>query len=200
MSKVKVRRIVAETGEIIEELVSQNRFKPPSPSRVLPPGSRAQILSGGQPALVWTDECPLEPGQEVTLSSKVSIEVWRVRKTKAGEQMIEPRDYVVKDMRGRMPRSTLPSKVTEAEETEPTKEVIEKARQEGAYTSSRSRAVPGTEDEVPEEYQRGLAQEAARKNVILRAERTGKGKLAQEFTARVEKRMCPSDAQPYNCT
>lgn len=174
-SKVKVTRIVPETGEILEEVVSKTRFKKKSEWAILPKDARNEILSGAKPALLWDGDepCPVETMQEIKLSGKVALEIWRIKRAHAGDHLVEPKDYIVKDLRGRMPRRSLPSSAAEEQLERPTKDVLDKARLDGSYTSSRSQSVPGTEDEVPEDYLTLLAGEGLYRSGQLRVDRRG---------------------------
>jgi len=177
-SKIKVTRVIPETGEIVEEVVGRSRFRQKSEWAILPKDTRNEILSGEKPALLWdgAEPCPVEPFQEIKLSGKVALEIWRIQQAHAGDHLVEPKDYIVKDLRGRMPRHSLPVSAAEEQLERPTKDVLDKARLDGSYTSSRSQSVPGTDDEVPEAYLNLLAGEGLYRSGQLRVDRrSGEG-------------------------
>lgn len=176
---VKVERVVQETGEIIEQTVPARRFKPERP-RLVTRDFRERVLAGERPGLIFdgNEDCPLEVGQLVELTSNVSIAVTRITKTKGGDHRCR---YTVQDFRETLMRRTPP--MYEPPETDefgypikPTKEAIAAASIDGNYTQDPSQAVPAGAPEVDIEYRRVLGTRARTRS----AERKRKEQPMQE--------------------
>jgi hypothetical protein len=156
---IKVKRVVPETGEIIEQTVGPNHFKPKK-AKLVTADFRAKVLAGDRPGLIFpgSEDCPFKVGQEVGLTFNVSIVVNRVTKTKGGDHRCK---YAVRDFRETLMRRTPP--MFEPPETDqfgypikPTKEAIAAATIDGNYTQDPSQAVPSGAPEVDVEYRRVL--------------------------------------------
>lgn len=158
-SPVSVKRVVPETGEIIEQTVSPNYFRPKAPD-YLTSKFRERVLAGERPGLVLPgdNDCPLEVGQEVSLTPNVAIAINRITKTKGGDHRCH---YTVIDMRATLPRRTPP--MFEPPETDelgypikPTPGAIAAATIDGNYCQGSGQAVPDVGEEVDVEYRRVL--------------------------------------------
>lgn len=158
-SPIKVTVVVPDTGEVIERNVSERHFKPERNDTI----SRdfiTKVLAGDRPGLIFPGEkdCPLEHGQEVELTSNVSIVVNRITKTKGGDHRCR---YSVRDFRETLIRRTPP--MYEPPETDeygypikPTAEAIKAATIDGNYTQDPRQAIPSGAPEVDVEYRRVL--------------------------------------------
>lgn len=158
-SPIKVQQVVPGTGEIIEQTVSENHFKPERPE-FLTAKFRTRILAGEWPGLIFPGDkdCPLEVGQEIELTPNVSIAINRITKTKGGDHRCR---YTILDQRATLPRRT-PGMFEPPETDEEgfpiphTKEAIAAATVDGNYCQGSSQAVPDIGEEVGIAYQRVL--------------------------------------------
>jgi hypothetical protein len=156
---IKVVRPIAETGEIIEQSLPPGAFKA-TEEPLVTRDFTAKVLAGDRPGLIFPGDkdCPLENGQEVELTSNVSLVVIRVSKTKGGDHRCR---YSVRDFRETLIRRT--PKMHEPPERDEygypiphTKEAIAAATVDGNYTQDPRQAVPSTGPEVDVEYRRVL--------------------------------------------
>lgn len=172
-SPIKLQQVIPDTGEIIEQTVSEKHFKPERPDYISAK-FRERVLAGDRPGLVFSGEedCPLEVGQEFPLTSNVSILVNRITKTKGGDHRCR---YAVIDMRATLPRRTPP--MFEPPETDefgypikPTPGAIAAATIDGNYCQGNSQAVPDVGEEVGIEYQRVLGTKSRAKTIARNKE------------------------------
>jgi hypothetical protein len=121
---------------------------------------RVEIFAGNYPRIAFPGDrpCPVGPGDVHRLSAKVSIAVLGVRRhRKTGEHILQ---YAVRDDRPRLLRSGVRDFDFDAIRrsydehgmpAEPDAEVIERARVEGAYTTSPRAALPGEPEAVDDD-------------------------------------------------
>lgn len=166
VAPVKVKRVVPGTGELIEQTVNANHFKPEKVN-LITADFRAKVLAGDRPGLIFpgTEDCPLETGQEIDLTPNVSICISRITKTKGDDHRCH---YMVIDQRATLPRRT-PGMFEPPETDEhgypipPTKEAIAAATIDGNYCQGSGQAVPDVGEEVDVEYRRVLGTKARAK-------------------------------------
>lgn len=172
-SPIRLKQVVPDTGEILEQTVSENHFKPKRPDYITAK-FRERVLAGERPGLVLPgdEDCPLEVGQEFALTPNVSILVNRITKTKGGDHRCR---YAVIDMRATLPRRTPP--MFEPPETDefgypikPTPGAIAAATIDGNYCQGNGQAVPDVGEEVGIEYQRVLGTKSRAKTVARNKE------------------------------
>jgi hypothetical protein len=156
---IKVKRVVPETGEIIEQTVGPNHFKPKK-AKLVTADFRAKVLAGDMPGLIFpgTGDCPVETGQEIDLTPNVSIAINRITKTKGNDHRCR---YTVIDRRAALPRRTPgmfepPETDAEGFPIPHTKEAIAAATIDGNYCQGSSQAVPDVGEEVDIQYRRVL--------------------------------------------
>lgn len=166
-ASIRVKRVVSETGELIEQTVPAGSFKTERPTAIAA-GFREKVLAGMRPGLIFPgqEECPLEAGQELPLTPNVSIFIYRITKTKGGDHRCR---YQVIDMRATLPRRTPP--MYEPPETDelgypikPTPGAIAAATIDGNYCQGSGQAVPDVAEEVGITYRRVLGTKARSKD------------------------------------
>jgi hypothetical protein len=159
VAPVRVKRVVPETGELIEQTVSPNHFKRKK-AKLVTAEFRAKVLAGDAPGLIYPggEDCPVKQGQEIELTPNVSIAINRITKTKGDDHRCR---YMVIDRRATLPRRTPP--MEEPPETDAegfpiphTKEAIAAATIDGNYCQGSAQAVPDVAEEVDIQYRRVL--------------------------------------------
>jgi len=186
---IKVERRVPETGEIIKQTLPPSAFKADEEPLVTRDFT-AKVLAGDRPGLVFPGDkdCPLENGQEILLTSNVSLVVNRVTKTKGGDHRCR---YVVRDFRETLIRRT--PKMHEPPERDEygfpiphTKEAIAAATVDGNYTQDPRQAVPSTGPEVDVEYRRVLG--VRKRKAVMDSESEQEAQRKRERALREELR------------
>ena len=161
-SKVSVRRPDRATGEVVNEVVSANRFK--AEATALSHEVIAKVLAGQHPPLVWSAEspCPVERGQEITLKKlqgvpQVSLTITRIKGGKKGEHMAE---YRVRDDRPEYLRHNIGTTRSPSDSVDPEAPVIDPTTlQEYATAGEQKTAIQGAERSL-EAKRRGKEQRA----------------------------------------
>jgi hypothetical protein len=194
---VKVKRIIPDTGEIIEQKLPPSAFKA-SKEQLVSRDFTAKVLAGDRPGLIFSgnEDCPLEFGQEVELTSNVSILINRVTKTKGGDHRCR---YAVRDFRETLIRRT--PKMHEPPERDEygypiphTKEAIAAATVDGNYTQDPRQAVPSTGPEVDVEYRRVLG--ARKRKAVMDSESEHEAQRKRERALRDELRSTLKGLEP----
>ncbi len=156
---VRVKRVVPETGELIEQTLPASHFRQTKEERISR-DFRAKVLACQRPGLIWPGEqdCPVESGEVLEVGSGVTITVYKVKRTKGGDHRGY---YTVDDDRPALPRRT--PQMFEPPETNEygdpiahTAEAIAAATIDGNYTQDPKQAVTGVGPEVDIEYRRVL--------------------------------------------
>lgn len=182
---IKLKSFDPETGEKHDghETVSPDHFKPKG-ERLFSPDTQRDILAGLHPSLKWPAEnpCPVNEGQTIEVTPRVSIRIERIGRTKKGMHAAR---YVVIDDRPTLPRRTTP--MHEPPELDDqgfpvkhTPSAIAAATVDGNYTQSPDQAVPDVADEVGIEYRRALSARSRSKRAKERPEEE-----AQEIARRL---------------
>jgi hypothetical protein len=212
---ITIKRPDPETGEVIEEQVSADRFKPKLPrlpnvdesritlikhGNVIGPTGRSVIymidhreaeiayweayatsltreertqLAGGQATSVLRPiPASWRKGDRVDIASNVEAEVFETEETLKGHRTI----FRIVDFRPLLPKrivggSSKPRTDDQGYATEVTKKEEERARVDGAYTTSRALAVSDTEDELDDKLHQRLHAEASMANAMKGAKR-----------------------------
>jgi hypothetical protein len=194
---VKVERTVPETGEIIEQSLPPSSFKA-NEEPLVSRDFTAKVLAGDRPGLIFPGDkdCPLENGQEVELTSNVSLIVIRVTKTKGGDHRCR---YSVRDFRETLIRRT--PKMHEPPERDQygypiphTKEAIAAATVDGNYTQDPRQAVPSTGPEVDVEYRRVLG--VRKRKAVMDSESEQEAQRKRERALRDELRSTLKGLEP----
>jgi len=164
---IRVKRVVPETGELIEQTVGPNYFRPKK-EKLVTADFRAKVLAGDMPGLIFpgSEDCPVETGQEIDLTPNVSIAINRITKTKGDDYRCR---YMVIDRRAALPRRTPgmfepPETDAEGFPIPHTKEAIAAATVDGNYCQGSSQAVPDVGEEVDIQYRRVLGTKARGKD------------------------------------
>jgi len=173
IASVKVKRVIPETGELIEQTVHANHFKPEK-AKLVTADFRAKVLAGDMPGLIFpgAEDCPVERGQEIELTPNVSIAINRITKTKGDDHRCR---YTVIDSRATLPRRTPgmfepPETNSEGFPIPHTKEAIAAATVDGNYCQGSSQAVPDVAEEVDIQYRRVLGTKAKAKDASRKRE------------------------------
>ena len=202
---VRVSRPDPLTGEVLEEVLPAAHFKPP-PSEIITRAFRERVMAGQYPGLVFpgAEDCPVEVGEEIELTSNVSIMVIRLKKTKGGDHRAL---YRVSDFRPALMRRT--PKMHEPPETDEhghpiphTRAAIDAARVDGNYTQDAGQSVPDSAPEVGVEYQRVLGVRKRAKQAERKREENPKAdaleaaKALSTETRELAKRLARSGVDP----
>jgi len=194
---VKVERLIPETGEIIEQSLPPSAFKADK-EQLVSRDFTAKVLAGERPSLIFPGDkdCPLENGQEIELTSNVSLIVIRVSKTKGGDHRCR---YSVRDFRETLIRRT--PKMHEPPERDEygypiphTKEAIAAATVDGNYTQDPRQAVSSTGPEVDIEYRRVLG--VRKRKAVMDSESEHDAQRKRERALREELRATLKGLEP----
>lgn len=120
---------------------------------------RIKLFAGECPNIGGEGDCPVEHGDEVKLSAKVSLRVLQVRPRKGGGWSLH---YELQDRRDpvRLLLRTPPVVVPDGDETPPTPDALARAAQESAYTGSPFAAIEDAGEAVDEKTQERFSEEA----------------------------------------
>lgn len=194
---VKVVRPLPETGEIIEQSLPVSAFKADK-EQFVSRDFTAKVLAGDRPGLIFPGDkdCPLENGQEVELTSNVSLIVHRITTTKGGDHRCR---YAVRDFRETLIRRT--PKMHEPPERDQhgfpiphTKEAIAAATIDGNYTQDPRQAVSSTGPEVDVEYRRVLG--VRKRKAVMDSETEQEAQRKRERALREELRSTLKGLEP----
>lgn len=118
-----------------------------------------ELEGGGRRVTLLYEKCPVEPGDEIRLSPKLTVRVLQVIPRRGGGWQLR---YEVHNKRDpvRMLRRTPPVVVPEGPENAPTEDAIKKAAQESSYTGSPVGAISDAGDAVDEVTQKRFTREA----------------------------------------
>lgn len=197
IASVKVKRAVPETGELIEQTVNANHFKPEK-AKLVTAEFRAKVLAGDIPGLIFPggEDCPVEMGQEIELTPNVSICINRITKTKGDDHRCR---YLVLDQRATLPRRTPgmfepPETDAEGFPIPHTKEAIAAATIDGNYCQGSSQAVPDVAEEVDVQYRRVLG--VRKRKEDMEKEPEDEARRKRERALRDELRTTLKDLEP----
>lgn len=154
---------------------------------------RVDLFAGKHPRIAFPGDrpCPVSPGDSHPLSAKVSLIVLGVRRSKQGEHVLQ---YAVRDDRPRLLRSSMHDMDFDAIRNsydeygmpgDPDAPAIERARVEGAYTSSPMAALSNEpeavdDDTLRQETKRARERDEMRKRAAFAELRRRQAELPPE--------------------
>jgi hypothetical protein len=122
--------------------------RPSAPPRLrLTRAQRAKLFNGESPHIGGEGKCPVEAGQEIQLSARVTLRVLRVdfkvRRWALHYELVDRRDVP------RLLRRVPPTHAEGDEDVTPTPHAIREASEQSSYTSSPRSAVPDAGEAPP---------------------------------------------------
>lgn len=143
---------------------------------------RIKLFAGECPGITGEGQCPVDEGETVKLSPKLTLKILRVQARQGGWKL----HYELRDRRDpvRMIRRTPPVVVPESDDEAPTGDALRRAAQESSYTGAPHSAITDAGEAVDAESQARFTEEG-RAGFKAQLERERRERQARSLDARL---------------